>query len=173
MGGEICAGDEITLMSESKLLKTREHPVTGIEWPAEVVLDCDGSMPDGIYAYDNPSAFGVQYVRHDLSTAYKQDLAAIHQGIRTEFTQGELSDVVSDFEHFFEHHKDVELKRNEAIEALKVAHQFMLEVSHCQHSGASWFTRGESGLFSHIEGWCGRMHDALKKVMPNYGNTLK
>lgn len=37
-----------------------------------------------------------------------QNLAAIHQGIRNEFTQGELSDVVSDFGHFLEHHNEIE-----------------------------------------------------------------
>lgn len=45
----------------------------------------------------------------------KKDLAAIHQGIRNEFTQGELSDVVSDFGHFIEHHNFIETQFQHSI----------------------------------------------------------
>ena len=46
-------------------LKTKAWP-DGREWPDELVLDCGSSMPTDVYGIDNPSAFGVQYVRHDI-----------------------------------------------------------------------------------------------------------
>lgn len=46
------------------------------------------------------------------------ELSAIHGGIRNEFTKGELSDVVSDFGHFIEHHTDIEKRLEELTTSL-------------------------------------------------------
>lgn len=54
----------------------------------------------------------------------------------------------------------------ETLEALKTAHQALLEVAHAQDVGPEWYTRGASGLRQQVGMWVRRGLDALNKARP-------
>jgi hypothetical protein len=54
----------------------------------------------------------------------------------------------------------------ETLEALKTAHQALLEVAHAQDAGPEWYTRGASGLRQQVSTWVRRGLDALNKTRP-------
>lgn len=52
---------------KTKKLKTKAWP-DGRDWPDKIVLDVGSNMPTDVYGVDNPSAFGVLYIRHDVAS---------------------------------------------------------------------------------------------------------
>jgi hypothetical protein len=54
----------------------------------------------------------------------------------------------------------------ETLEALKTAHQALLEVTHAQDVGPEWYTRGASGLRQQVAMWVTRGLEALNKTRP-------
>jgi len=54
----------------------------------------------------------------------------------------------------------------ETLEALKTAHQALLEVRHAQQVGPEWYTRGAGGLFQQVRMWVDRGLDAINKARP-------
>lgn len=59
----------------------------------------------------------------------------------------------------------------ETLEALKTAHQALLEVAHAQDVGPEWYTRGASGLRQQVAMWVRRGLDALNKARPVENRT--
>ena len=53
---------------------------------------------------------------------------------------------------------------DKAIAALKVCHQALLEVMHAQEVGASWYTRGESGLYAQVRMWVRNGFEAIRST---------
>lgn len=59
------------------------------------------------------------------------------------------------------------LNSAETLEALKTAHQALLEVAHAQDVGPEWYTRGTSALRQQVAMWVKRGLDALNKARPS------
>lgn len=53
---------------------------------------------------------------------------------------------------------------NELREQIKVMQQTLLEVSHAQHAGSDWYTRGENGLYQQVAMWVQRGQTAVNKA---------
>ena len=47
---------------------------------------------------------------------------------------------------------------------IKVLHQAILEVDHAQQDGASWYTKGSSGLYQQVRLWINKSYEALKTL---------
>jgi len=64
---------------------------------------------------------------------------------------------------------------NELREQIKVLQQTLMEVSHAQRNGSSWYTRGENGLYQQVSMWLRRGQDAINKateiLTPNHKIT--
>ena len=56
--------------------------------------------------------------------------------------------------------------------ALKVTHQALIETMHAQEVGASWYTKGESGLYQQVHMWVRKGLEAIAacSVSENTGN---
>lgn len=55
--------------------------------------------------------------------------------------------------------------------ALKVAQQFLLEFSHAQESGPSWYTRGEHGMYSQVNLWLRKGLEAVQGALGPYDDN--
>jgi hypothetical protein len=55
--------------------------------------------------------------------------------------------------------------------ALKVAQQSLLEFSHAQESGPSWYTRGENGMYSQVSLWLRRGLEAVQGALGPYDDN--
>ncbi len=52
-----------------------------------------------------------------------------------------------------------------ALEALKVARQFVLEVAHAQEVGPAWYTKGEPGMYQQVRMWLHRTNEAVESAI--------
>lgn len=59
------------------------------------------------------------------------------------------------------------------LDALKTAHQALLEVAHAQDAGPEWYTRGASALRQQVAMWVRRGLDALNKARPTENRDEK
>lgn len=60
---------------------------------------------------------------------------------------------------------------NQLRAALKVAQQSLLEFSHAQESGPSWYTRGEQGMYSQVNLWLRRGLEAVQGALGPYDDN--
>jgi len=56
-------------------------------------------------------------------------------------------------------------------EALKVAQQAILEFSHAQESGPSWYTRGANGMYQQVRLWLDRGMTAVSGALGPYDDN--
>lgn len=57
------------------------------------------------------------------------------------------------------------VRRSEVEAALRAARQALLEVRHAQQTGASWYTRGERGLYDQVAMWVRRGLEAIAPLL--------
>lgn len=55
--------------------------------------------------------------------------------------------------------------------ALKVAQQSLLEFSHAQECGPSWYTRGENGMYQQVNLWLRRGLEAVQGALGPYDDN--
>jgi len=55
-------------------------------------------------------------------------------------------------------------ERAEIIELVAILQQTILEVSHAQQCGASWYTKGEKGLYNQVYNWVGKGQSAINRI---------
>ena len=61
-------------------------------------------------------------------------------------------------------HLAAQRQGGDAAAALETIEQFIREVDHAQSVGATWYTRGEQGLFGQIRTWREKANDAAKVI---------
>jgi len=57
------------------------------------------------------------------------------------------------------------IRRSEVDAALRAARQALFEVRHAQQCGASWYTRGERGLYDQVAMWVRRGLEAIAPLL--------
>jgi hypothetical protein len=53
----------------------------------------------------------------------------------------------------------------DAIKALRVCKQALLEVAHAQNAGSSWYTHGHDGLYRQVAMWVRNGNEAINSVL--------